>query len=325
MVDWSSQEEIERDTTAYTNLVFTLFGLYIWELFQTSNFEWSLITRKRDFAWPLVLPFFLCRYCLLWALIGLLISFSVIKHVNCQALYTFNSWTGNMAILCASTSLMLRTIALWERKLKIVIPLGILCLAHWALLWRGMFVIHAVYDTATEACEVTYTNHVFLNISFFATMVFDLAILLLTIAALVPLTSRSSLVRMLFHDGLVYFLVTFLFNSVPAILAVINLNREPFCVISIPAATFSAIAACRAVIRLQEFAHGDIYVHNASQLPSPGGRTGNVHFGRMSGVGVPSATAVRLGGAGGLKAQPYVFARPEVHVTTDQFVMEDFG
>ena len=26
-----------------------------------------------------------------------------------QALYTFNSWTGNMAILCASTSLMIRT------------------------------------------------------------------------------------------------------------------------------------------------------------------------------------------------------------------------
>ena len=52
--------------------------------------------------------------------------------------------------------------------MKIIIPLGICCLAHWAILWRGMFIVHAVYDDTLQSCVVTTTNHVFLNISFFA-------------------------------------------------------------------------------------------------------------------------------------------------------------
>lgn len=95
--------------------MFALFGLYVWEIFQTSGFEWSLITRTRKFTWPLVsdvglckLPprahddmyrvsrsageesflltsainlvfFFQCRYCLLLALIGMYVS----QHFVC--------------------------------------------------------------------------------------------------------------------------------------------------------------------------------------------------------------------------------------------------
>ncbi|PAV20696.1 hypothetical protein PNOK_0332300 [Pyrrhoderma noxium] len=100
---------------------------------------------------------------MLWALIGLIVSFNVTKEVNCgvcnysielrvespkfclQALYTFNSWTGNMAILCASTSLMIRTIAIWERKLTVVVPLIILCLAHWGLLYHDQLSHPEIY------------------------------------------------------------------------------------------------------------------------------------------------------------------------------------
>jgi len=39
---------------AFLKLVFTLFGVYIWELFMTCNFEWSLMTGRRKFRWPLV-------------------------------------------------------------------------------------------------------------------------------------------------------------------------------------------------------------------------------------------------------------------------------
>ena len=38
----------------FTKLIFCLFGIYVWEIFQTCDFEWSLITRKRKFSWPLV-------------------------------------------------------------------------------------------------------------------------------------------------------------------------------------------------------------------------------------------------------------------------------
>lgn len=38
----------------FLKLVFTLFGVYVWELFMTLDFEWSLVTRRRNFRWPLV-------------------------------------------------------------------------------------------------------------------------------------------------------------------------------------------------------------------------------------------------------------------------------
>ena len=58
-------------------------------------------------------------------------------------------------------------IALWERKLSVVLSLGILGLAHWAILWRGMFIVHADWDPTRKTCIVDSTNHVFLNVGFF--------------------------------------------------------------------------------------------------------------------------------------------------------------
>jgi len=58
-------------------------------------------------------------------------------------------------------------------------------------------------------------------------MAFDFTILLLTTIALYRFSYsgvRSDLWNLLFRDGLVYFLVTFSFNAVPAILNVLQLN-----------------------------------------------------------------------------------------------------
>lgn len=73
MVDWSSPKEIEKDSgefrlilksngsvfellelDVFLKLIFSLFGVYIWELFTTCDFEYSLLSRRRTFRWPLV-------------------------------------------------------------------------------------------------------------------------------------------------------------------------------------------------------------------------------------------------------------------------------
>lgn len=90
-----------------------------------------------------------------------------------------------MAILCASTSLMLRTyvffqtsinyqrasdsldrIALWDRKKVIVALLVILCLGHWVLLYRTMFVVKARWDEKFRACVVEETESSLLKVTF---------------------------------------------------------------------------------------------------------------------------------------------------------------
>ena len=83
----------------------------------------------------------------------------------------------------------------------------------------------------------------------------------------------------------------------------------------VPAACFSAIAACRAVIRLQEFSRPDVYVHSASQIVSGGSAQSPNYTGGGASRAVRRFTSRR---------NDMQFARPEVHVTTDQFVVEDY-
>jgi len=200
---------------------------------------------------------------------------------------------------------MLRTIALWERSLKVVIPLGILCLGHWGLLWHGMFIITSQWIPAAGGCVVVKTSHVFLDINFFYTMAFDLVVLLLTVVALSRQGSRSGLWVMLFRDGLVYFLVAGACNCIPAILNVLNLNIEMDVIATVPAATISSIAACRAVIRLQDYANADSYVHTSSVVGN------DVRLTRY-------VVSTR-------KPSRYTMTRPEIHVTTDHIITQDIS
>ncbi|KAF8665804.1 hypothetical protein AX16_000248 [Volvariella volvacea WC 439] len=213
-------------------------------------------------------------------------------------------WTGNMTILCASTCLMLRTIALWERRKSIVIGLGLLCLAHWTLLYRTMFIVIAEWDDTVGTCVVVATNPSWLNTTFFFTMGFDFIILMFTaIALLSKHSARTDLWRLLFHDGLVYFLVSFTCNCIPAVLNVLDLNSIMNVIATIPAATITSIAACRAVLRLLEFGSNEVYVHTISAITTS-------NPARQSVAPFPLAKANK---------------RPEVHVTTEHITMAEFS
>jgi hypothetical protein len=62
-------------TDVFLKLIYTLFGLYVWELFITCDFEWSLITKRRKFRWPLAS-----------VLVGLLICFAD-SQIRVRGLY----------------------------------------------------------------------------------------------------------------------------------------------------------------------------------------------------------------------------------------------
>lgn len=71
MVNWSSPQELAKENgtcfsvagcrgliilvaVAYSNLVFACFGLYVWEVFQTSKFELSIFEGRRKLRWQWV-------------------------------------------------------------------------------------------------------------------------------------------------------------------------------------------------------------------------------------------------------------------------------
>jgi hypothetical protein len=96
---------------------------------------------------------------MLLAIVGMLIALNTTTQINCQALYTFNQFAGSSAIGTASTLLMFRTIAIWNKKLTITIPLVIIALGHWGILMYSVTSVRSVFSPAAKTCIVTTTGN----------------------------------------------------------------------------------------------------------------------------------------------------------------------
>ncbi|GLB42280.1 hypothetical protein LshimejAT787_1102950 [Lyophyllum shimeji] len=252
MVDWKSAAEIAKDAAAFDKFMHTLLGLYIWEWFTSLDFDWQFISGKKKFRWPMIF-YFLNRYCLLFALMGIAIALNVTTEINCQGLYTFNQCFGNASIGLASINLSLRTMAVWSQRWYIVIPLVGVILGHWSLLLHGIL-LKAAWVPG-QGCVITSTDNHLLAITFIYSMVFDFVVLSLTAVKLLfgGGGSSSRLVTLIFQDGLIYFAIAFLANLIATVFMLLNLNPVMSIIANVPAAIASTIVACRAVRRLSNY------------------------------------------------------------------------
>jgi len=258
---WDTPEELTTDAAAFTKLMHCLAGLYFWEFFTSLDFEWSFVTGKRKFQWPLI--FYMAgRYCLFFALIGILIALDATTELNCQALYTFNQLAGDAAVGLASINLSIRTMAVWSQKLYIVIPLIIVILGHWSLILQGVL-LKAEWIPG-QGCAITQTHNVTLAATFIYSMSFDALVMILSIIKLWGRHKRSQLVGMLFRDGLIYFFIAFAANLCATIFMLLNLNSIMSIIFNVPAAIASTIVACRAVRRLTKFKSSGPEIYTAS-------------------------------------------------------------
>ncbi|EIN08350.1 hypothetical protein PUNSTDRAFT_68830 [Punctularia strigosozonata HHB-11173 SS5] len=232
MTNWTLPSEIGRDSVAFNNFMHTLLGLYIWEWATSLDFDLSFVRGKRRFGWPMIF-YFLGRYCLLFALIGIAIALNVTSKLNCQALYTFNQCFGNAAVGFASINLSIRTMAVWAQRWYIVVPLVVIILGHWSLLLHGILLKAAYFPG--QGCVITQTSNKLLAISFIYTMIFDLIVLSLSAVKLAfPKAARSKLVNLVFGDGLIYFVLAFLANLIATVFMLLNLNAVMSIIANVP-------------------------------------------------------------------------------------------
>ncbi|KAG8747919.1 hypothetical protein FRC10_010538 [Ceratobasidium sp. 414] len=243
MINWSDPQVIAAQAGAFVKILLVLLGMYAWEVLNTMTFDYNLLVKWKDFKvissahsdlWPMSV-YFICRYSILLALIMLNVANSITYKLNCQIFYTVIQLFGNIAIGTSSALLMLRAIAIWSRNAYILIGLLTVALGHWAIL--------------------------------FLAMTFDLMVLVVSTAGLLRSGGRqgSDLWKLLFRDGIVYFLVAFVGNAIASVFTILHLNAAMDIIFTVPAATFSCIVACRAVRRLSEWAHQDVYVHSRSR------------------------------------------------------------
>ncbi|KAK0185538.1 hypothetical protein F5146DRAFT_937482 [Armillaria mellea] len=252
MVDWNSPEELAHDHASFSNIVHAMLGMYLWEIILSFEYDWHWISRAKPFRWPMI--FYLCnRYFVLVALVGMYVPF-LLSNYQCKSLYIVDEVFGSTSIGLASLNLSLRTIAVWGRHIKIVLPISILILAHWSLLFNGTISFISNWLQELGTCALVKTSNKMLAVTSIFTMAFDLLILLLT-GWNVPeaMVLRSGLSSLVFGDGLIYFLVTFAVNLTATVLMLLNLNAVMSMAANVPAVVLSTIFACRAVRRLSQY------------------------------------------------------------------------
>ncbi|KAF8966627.1 hypothetical protein BDZ97DRAFT_1917437 [Flammula alnicola] len=281
MPDWKSPAEIQKEAGVFVKLMHSLLGLYAYEWFLSLDFEWDLITGKKRFRWPLIF-YFANRYLLLFALIGIAISFDTTKEVNCQSLFTFNQLAGDAAVGLASISLSIRTMAIWTQNRYIVGGLILIILGHWSVILQGVQ-LEASWIPGV-GCQITKTNNKILATIFIYSMCFDLTVLLLNTYKLLGINSsasssnmmgRSRLTHMIFTDGLIFFIIAFLANLIATVFMLLNLNSLMSVIFNVPAAVGSTIVACRAVRRLTNFTNNGPEIYGGITSSAQRATTGN--------------------------------------------------
>jgi len=287
-INWSDPKEIVRDSEVFVKTLMFFLGLYIWEVFSTIGFDWSVISRQKEFKWPMGF-YFWGKWSLLLSIIGINVASNITSEVNCQALYTFNQFAGNTAIGTASTLLMFRTIAIWSKNIYIVVPLCILSMGQWGILLHGIVTVNSTWNEAAMTCMVNSAQPAWINAIYVYTMSFDLIVLILSTTGLLLSPGRSNLWQLLFKDGIVFFLIAFCANLFPAVFSLMNLNSVMNIICSVPAATCSTIVACRSFVRLSEFTNKDVYIHTS--MPYNGtkaviGHTKSAHRKNVEPLGV---------------------------------------
>jgi len=288
-------------------------GFYSWEIIVTFWFDWSVITRRRAWKWPMVF-YFVCKYSTFWANAGIVIAESVTKEVNCESLYVFTQTSGNFAVGCASTLLMLRMIAIWARNPYVMWPLVFINVGQWAILMHSAITVHAVWEPAAAQCVITAAPQIYLQLLYIYTMIFDFLVLLLSTIGLLRVGGRSGsggsgLWSLLIKDGLVFFIVAFGSNLVEVILLLLNFNPVMNVMASLPAASITATVACRLFVRLSTYSGPVIELRtSAHRLTRPNG-TGT----RKVGVVDQLRTAAAVGG-------PKHQTQSGVHVQMDTYI-----
>ncbi|PFH50610.1 hypothetical protein AMATHDRAFT_3793 [Amanita thiersii Skay4041] len=305
MPDWQSPQEIQKEAVIFTKFMHSLLGLYIYEWFLSLDFDWAFITGKKAFRWPMIF-YFANRYLLLFALIGIAIALDTTEEINCQALFTFNQIAGDAAVGLASINLSIRTMAVWSQNRIIVGVLALVILGHWSLILQGVQ-LTAMWVPGV-GCAITDTNNKILAAIFIYSMCFDLLVLLLNTYKLFGINSKagqamgtSRIGKMIFEDGLIYFVIAFLANLIATIFMLMNLNSIMSVIFNVPAAIGSTIVACRAVRRLSNFTNQgpEVYASHSSGTAFRGNATrglptiGNVSHGAQTGVHVQMETFTR--------------------------------
>ncbi|KAL4253569.1 hypothetical protein ABKN59_003459 [Abortiporus biennis] len=247
MRDWNSPEELDRDSDILTKAVLIACGVYFWEIVRSMDFEWTLVSGKRKFSWPLI-PYFVARYLMLALTIVLLVIVNEKKVINCQALYAFVGFVALACVGVPSILLGLRTISIWSDNRVLSGLIGLALLADCGLFIPGAITKATATPQPDPGCAYTDMKHGLLGLSVMYTAGIELVFMYLSIWQLWKVSKdRTHFLTLIDNNALGYFTLSIAATLPTAALVLVNLNWAINLVALTLGSTIAASCACMGV------------------------------------------------------------------------------
>jgi len=249
-INWSDPYELFIADSILHGLVLFVAGVATWEIIVTAAFDWSIISGRRKWGWPMAL-YFVCRICLLLGAWASAIQNIAFNRINCQAVFLVVKTIDAVGTCTSSVILSLRAYAVWGRDRRIGSTLLVLWIGQVALWTYMSYFWIASWNTKLSMCLVVSKpakRWVYVTV-FTYNMVFDAVILLLMLVKLLGHNRKGSISALLLKDGIMYFIASVLGNGSETVFAALRLNA----IMEVMSISFSALVSTIAATRL--FAH----------------------------------------------------------------------
>ncbi|KAI0041216.1 hypothetical protein FA95DRAFT_1611182 [Auriscalpium vulgare] len=230
MTNWKDPAVVTKDFLALLKLGHLLMGIVIWEFVVTCHFELAVLFGRRPYRWTIWI-YLLCKITAVLAFVCLITDWdSTGASTNCRAwdiaVFTF----GYTSVGLASFIIVLRIMAIWERRVYICGLAIALWLGSIALNIRHIAIVHSTYEPLIGACAPSDTDNNLANA--IGILISDIGLLAIMIAGLlrhqpygaIKLLGPHSLWGLLWHQSLMWLALASLGEIPAVVLLFYNLN-----------------------------------------------------------------------------------------------------
>jgi len=252
MTNFHDPKVEQADALAFIKLLHVMGGIYIWEYFTTLWFEWQIITGKRKYRWTIGL-YSGCRFAALVAIIVIFVGFDATQPLDCKVWLTSVYFLGYLAFVFASALIVLRIIAIWERRVIVIIIAVSVWLVTVSFYVRNTVKAASVWSSTAQSCVVLHTEWTKGPVT--VTLVEDFVFLVLMLSGLQRYgeTGVSGLWRLLYHQGLFWVALVTVAEIPPTVCVALNLNEYLNLMFQVPELILMAIGASRIYRHLADY------------------------------------------------------------------------
>ncbi|ETS64737.1 hypothetical protein PaG_00691 [Moesziomyces aphidis] len=274
MTDWKSPVVMGHAFYAATALMWLCVGLFIYDTLRFLRFDVSIIMGRRPRRWP-QLPYLFSRVGL-WTYLLTNIYFVVAgTEFNCNGVLQAVEMQMGWIAVSSSMLLAFRAVCVYSGRARTVVSLLLTVLTLGMLAtWmvgvkdtKAAWVVGGGNPWQEGSCAFTYMSKQY-SIKYIVTIVFDMVVMLLTVAGVVRMNGGSRIGAVLVNQGIQYFVLTALINALVTGLTLADLNPVMSLIGAIPSATISVMCSTRLYVKLAEEAAPKPEGVHSSQLSS---------------------------------------------------------